>query len=107
MHTPNPYSFFRRRVAGVFAIALCGFAVAQTPAWKPTKPVEILVGVSPGGGIDRTARIMQKIIQDRQLVPVPVTVVNKPGGGGTIVQAYMNQRAGDAHMFEVSATSLL
>ena len=107
MHTPTTHSFFARLISGIFAITFCGFVLAQTPAWKPTKPVEILVGVSPGGGIDRTARIMQKIIQDRQLVPVPVTVVNKPGGGGTIVQAYMNQRAGDAHMFEVSATSLL
>jgi putative tricarboxylic transport membrane protein len=80
---------------------------AQAPAWAPNKPVELLVGVSPGGGIDRTARTIQKIIQDKRLVPTPVNVVNKPGGGGTIAQAYMNQHAGDAHYFELTATSLL
>ena len=38
--------------------------------------MEILVGVSPGGGIDRTARIVQKIMQDHQLVPgAKVTVL--------------------------------
>jgi putative tricarboxylic transport membrane protein len=89
------------------ALVFCAHALAQPAPWTPVKPVEILVGVSPGGGIDRTARIMQKIVQDRHLLPVPVTVVNKPGGGGTIVQAYMNQRPGDAHLFEVTATSLL
>jgi tripartite-type tricarboxylate transporter receptor subunit TctC len=67
----------------------------------------MVVGVSPGGGIDRTARILQKIIQDRRFVETPLNVVNKPGGGSTIAQAYLSQRAGDAHYFEISATSLL
>jgi putative tricarboxylic transport membrane protein len=79
----------------------------QTEPWKPSRNVEIIVGVSPGGGIDRTARTLQKIIQDRRLIEVGATVVNKPGGGGTIAQAYLSQHAGDAHYFEISATSLL
>ena len=87
--------------------ALAGFAAAQTGAWTPARPVELIVGVSPGGGIDRTARTIQKIIQDKRLLEVPLNVVNKPGGGGTIAQTYMNQRAGDAHYFELTATSLL
>lgn len=82
-------------------------AVAQSPVWKPSKPVEIIVGVSPGGGIDRTARLIQKILQERKLVDVAASVVNKPGGGGTIAQSYMNLQAGDAHYWEISATSLL
>src|SRR5262245_17564225 len=84
-----------------------GRAPAQPGGWKPNKPVEIVVGVSPGGGIDRMARVLQKIVQERHLVEVPVNVVNKPGGGGTIAQAYLQQRAGDAHYFEITATSLL
>jgi putative tricarboxylic transport membrane protein len=82
-------------------------AFAQPAGWQPARPVEVIVGVSPGGGIDRTARILQKIIQERRFVETPVNVVNKPGGGSTIAQAYLNQRAGDAHYFEISATSLL
>jgi putative tricarboxylic transport membrane protein len=38
---------------------------------------------------------------------VPINVINKPGGGGTIAQAYLNQKPGDAHYFEITATSLL
>lgn len=85
----------------------CIASKAQTAVWRPTRPVEIVVGVAPGGGVDRTARAVQKILQDRRLVDVPVTVVNKPGGGGTLAQAYLTQHAGDAHYYEISATSLL
>jgi putative tricarboxylic transport membrane protein len=89
------------------AMTLIGPSLAQSPAWAPAKPVEMLVGVSPGGGIDRTARVIQKIMQDKRLVEVPVNIVNKPGGGSTIVQAYLNMHAGDAHYYEITATSLL
>lgn len=82
-------------------------AFAQPGPWKPSRNVEIIVGVGPGGGIDRTARLIQKILQDQRLIEVTATVVNKPGGGGTIAQAYLNQRAGDAHLWEITATSLL
>jgi putative tricarboxylic transport membrane protein len=81
-------------------------AIAQ-PAWKPVKPVEFIVGVSPGGGIDRTARTLQKTLQDRRMLDVTSAVVNKAGGGGALAQAYLNQHAGDAHYLEISATSLL
>ena len=81
--------------------------LGQTAAWKPARPVELVVGVSPGGGIDRMARTVQRLMHERRLVEVPMTVVNKPGGGSTIAQAYLQQHAGDAHYLEISATSLL
>jgi putative tricarboxylic transport membrane protein len=97
-------------LAMVMAIALAAAApaaLAQPGPWKPARSIEIVVGVGPGGGIDRTARLIQKILQDQRLVEVAATVVNKPGGGGTIAQAQLNQRAGDAHVWEITATSLL
>ena len=97
-------------LAVVMAIALAAAApaaFAQPVLWKPARNVEIVVGVGPGGGIDRTARLIQKILQDQRLVEVTATVINKPGGGSTIAQAYLNQRAGDAHVWEITATSLL
>ena len=91
----------------LFLLALPALASAQSATWTPTRPVELIVGVSPGGGIDRIARVIQKILQDKRLVEVPINVVNKPGGGGTLAQVYLNQRAGDAHYFEITATSIL
>ena len=93
--------------AALWAVTTVPAALAQPGAWKPSRNVEIIVGVAPGGGIDRTARLIQKILQDRRLIDVTASVVNKPGGGGTLAQAYLNQRAGDAHLWEITATSLL
>jgi putative tricarboxylic transport membrane protein len=96
-----------RYLLPLLALALAPVSSAQTPAWKPTRNVEIVVGVGPGGGIDRTARFIQKLVQDQRLVEVTTTVVNKPGGGGIIAQTHLNQRPGDAHYLEITATSLL
>ena len=59
-------------------------AAAQAP-WKPDRPVEIIVGTDPGSGNDRSARTLQKIWQSTKLVGVAVTVVNRPGGFGAVV----------------------
>ena len=64
----------------IFSVAVHA-AVAQ---WKPAKPVEIVVGTGVGGGQDKSARTVQRILQERKLVDVPVTVVNIPGGGGAV-----------------------
>jgi putative tricarboxylic transport membrane protein len=91
-----------------FACALCGALAAHAqPAWKPSRPVEILVGVGPGGGIDRTARLLARVLTEKRLIETAASVINKPGGGGTLVQAYLNQHAGDGHYLEIGATSLL
>lgn len=95
-----------RLFAAAALLGVAAHAIAQ-PAWKPVKNIEFIVGVSPGGGIDRTARTLQKTLQDRRMLDVTSAVVNKAGGGGALAQAYMNQHVGDAHYLEISATSLL
>jgi len=93
-------------VAFAFAAALAaGGSHAQ--AWKPERPVELIAMNAPGGGSDRTLRIMAKILQEGRHVEVPVTVVNKPGGGGSVAYAYLNQHPGDAHYLQLASKSLL
>lgn len=90
---------------------LIALAVAAAPAiaqsWSPTRNVEIIAGSAAGGAQDRTARAMQRILTERKIVATPVTVVNRPGGGGAISFAYLNQHAGDAHYVAVSSPTLL
>lgn len=95
------------RAALVVACACIAAAPAVTRAWEPTRPVEIVVPTTPGGGIDRSARTLQKIFQDGQLVKVPVTVVNKPGAGGALSLVYLNQHAGDAHHIAINSPNLI
>ena len=81
-----------------------GGAIAQ---WKPEKPVEIIVGTGVGGGQDKSARTVQKILQEHKLVEVPVSVVNKPGGGGAVGWTYLNQHAGEGNIIYVGNPTLL
>jgi putative tricarboxylic transport membrane protein len=89
---------------------LVAWAIAVAPvsaqSWKPEKPVEIVIGTSPGGPQDRTGRLIQKILQEQKLVPAPINVVNKPGGGGVIGLTYLSQHPGDGHYLMVNAVTL-
>ena len=66
-------------------------------AWRPVKPVEIVVPTAAGGENDRVARLMQKILQDKKLVPTPVLVVNKEGGNQILAVVRVIQNAPDPH----------
>lgn len=76
-------------------------------AWEPDKPVELIVGVSAGSAHDRTARSIQKILQGRKIVAVPMLVVNKPGGGQSIAMNYLAQSGSDGLSLMVCAVPLL
>lgn len=92
--------------SALLGLMAAGAALAQS--WRPDKPVEIVVPTTPGAGsTDYTARILQKILQESELVKVPVTVVNKPGAGGAVSLAYLNQHAGDAHYISVNTPNLI
>lgn len=81
-------------------------AACCAQAWKPEKAVEIIVGTSPGGPQDRTGRLIQRILQEQKLVPAPVNVVNKAGGGGVIGLTYLSQHPGDGHYLFVNSITL-
>ena len=58
------------------------------------------------GPQDRTGRLIQKILQEQKLVPAPVNVVNKPGGGGVIGLTYLSQHPDDGHYLMVNSMTL-
>jgi putative tricarboxylic transport membrane protein len=69
--------------------------------------VELVVGFSPGGGVDRTARTVERILVANKLVSAPITVVNKPGAGGAVAFAYVSQRPADGHTLLIAGQGLL
>lgn len=83
--------------AVILALAAAGAAQAQQSGWRPDRPAEFVVAVGAGGATDHTARIMQRIIQNRRLMEAPVVITNKPGGGGNLALNYLDQHAGDGH----------
>lgn len=75
--------------------------------WKPEKNVEIITGSTPGGALDRTARLIQKIWQEKRMVDATITVVSKPGGGNAVSWAYLNRHVGDGRYLSITSLSLL
>lgn len=101
---------YRGYTSGLIVLAAlaswCGHVTAQAE-WRPSRNVEIVVQAGAGGASDRTARTMQKIMQDKRLIESPVTVVNKAGGGGALAYNYVNQHAGDGHFVLMTSNTLM
>jgi len=74
--------------------------------WIPQRNVEIVVGYAPGGGVDRTARALERILTTNKLLNPSVGVVNKPGGNTTIAYHYLSQRPADGHSVMVYGQTL-
>ena len=95
------------RLFGVAAFVLAQCVPVLAASWTPTRPVEIVIPTAPGGGVDRTARTLQRILQVQGILSVPVTAVNRPGGGGAVSLAYLNRHAGDAHVISVNTPNII
>lgn len=98
----------RRRPAWLLSATSLLAAVAASAAaqdWKPSEPVELIATNAPGGGSDRILRIFVKILAKH--IPTAASVVNKPGGGGAIAYAYVNQHPGNGHYLVLASRSLL
>jgi len=92
----------------LLTLALCGaVAAAHAQGWSPSKNVEIIVGSAPGGSNDKTARAVERALVENKLVNTSISVINKPGGGGSIAFTFVSQRAGDPHTLLVGTTALL
>lgn len=98
-----------RSLCSVLSIAAAVFlpGAALSQAWKPDSTVEIIVAAGAGGGADRSGRFLQHMMQDRKLVPTPVTVVNKPGAGGAVGLNYLLQQVGSGHHLMMASPTLL
>jgi putative tricarboxylic transport membrane protein len=84
-----------------------GSAEAAGSSWKPARPVALIVGAAPGGSIDLTARVLQRLWDDTRIVQSPVIVINKPGAGNGIAWAYLNERGADGHSISIGTTNLV
>lgn len=96
------------KISGFVVFPLFAFcATAMGADWKPEKTVELVVNTVPGNGPDRTARVMQGILQDKKQLDVPIAISNKVGGGGAVAYSYLNTRPADGHSLIISSKALL
>ena len=66
-------------LAAALSVCICAAAFSQA---YPSKPVRIMVGYAPGGGVDTTARLVGQALND--LWATPVIIENRPGAAGNL-----------------------
>jgi tripartite-type tricarboxylate transporter receptor subunit TctC len=90
--------------AAVFATATIAHAQGK-PGDFPARPIRVLVGNAPGGGIDITARAVAQKLTDR--LGQQVIVDNRPGASGIIAMDLAARAAPDGHTMLVTSGSLI
>lgn len=87
-------------------------ARAQAPSASagqayPVKPVELVVHTGAGGGGDLFARAVAEIITREKLLPQPLVISNKGGGGGAIAFNYVAGKRGDPYTLAAVPSTVL
>jgi putative tricarboxylic transport membrane protein len=97
------------KLAGcLIAVTLaCVAAAAGAQGWSPQKNVELVVPNPPGGSNDKTARTIERVWSANKLLSGTLSIINRPGGGGSIAYTYVSQHAGDPHYLVVAGPALL
>ncbi len=77
----------------------------HTQQFKPSGPINVVVGFAPGGGADLSARLVTDKMSE--YLKTPVNVVNKPGAGsGLAMQLVKNSPADGQTVALVSSTAV-
>lgn len=90
----------RRQVIGALGMALATFAHADG---YPSKPVKLIVVVSPGGSADAVARLVAERLSPR--LGQSVIVENRPGAGGNIATQAVARSPADGYTLLVSSNN--
>jgi putative tricarboxylic transport membrane protein len=109
MHSPLHHPLRPgRALRAALAAAVTTFAAPfAAHAWTPSRTVEIVVPSAPGGSNDKTARTVERILNEKRLVPTAITIVNKPGGGNALTMNYLVQHPSDGHVLMIGTPTLL
>ena len=93
----------------VFTLALLSSA-AFYPVFAqpyPSKPIELVVHTSAGGGSDLVARTVAEVVAKEKLLPQILIVQNRSGGSGAIAQSYVASKRGDPYVLLSAAVSVV
>ena len=83
-------------------LALAGAATLAAGQGYPTKPIRLIVGYPPGGGIDFAARTIQQPLQDA--LRQQVVIEYKPGASGMIAAGELTRAAPDGYTLLLANT---
>src|SRR5689334_5371746 len=78
-------------------------ALAQVAAY-PNRPIRLVVGFTPGGGVDINARLLASKMSE--LLGRQVIVDNKPGAGTNIANEHVARAAPDGYTLLFSSPTV-
>ncbi len=87
---------------------LCGLAALSTTANAqeyPARPVQVIVGYTPGGASDIVGRLIASGLS--QINKQSFIVANKPGDGGMLGMAYVKNAAPDGYVIGISVSGTM
>ncbi|RAR41481.1 tripartite tricarboxylate transporter substrate binding protein [Paenibacillus sp. MDMC362] len=89
------------------SLTACSTSGSSTGEY-PKKPFIVTAPSGAGGGWDKTARSLTKVLTETKLIEQTMTVENKPGGGGTVFLAeYVAKDNEDPYKLFVSSPPIL
>ncbi|MCJ0762625.1 Bug family tripartite tricarboxylate transporter substrate binding protein [Variovorax terrae] len=90
----------KKFLAAAALLGATGLALAQ--AWPTAKPIRLIVGYPPGGGIDFAARTVQVPLQEA--LKQQIVVDYKPGAGGMLAATELTRAAPDGYTILLANT---
>ena len=89
------------------ALTAAGAAIAQEAqkAWRPTKPVALIVPAGAGGA-DQMARFVRDLVAKHKLMDQPILVQNKSGSAGAEGFLDVKHHGDDGHKIVITLSNL-
>ena len=91
-------------IAGCAGVAAGAIPALSQTAGYPARPVRIVVGFAPGGGVDILTRMLGPRLGE--VLGQPVITDNRPGAAGNIAVEYVVKSAADGYTLLMAAPGL-